>query len=160
MRAELIELTTTSDVPVLSDGVITLRAHQTDDVERVVGYATDPLTMRWAKMPSPYGRSDAERFIIGALQGWRDGKSMIWAIEHEGRFIGSMDLRGSGRIVDMGFGLHPDARGLGLVRRAMVRRRSRLMRCTLLTPVRMRRPWRWTCPTGTSPCRYSPAPRP
>ncbi|MEP9393716.1 GNAT family N-acetyltransferase [Gordonia sp. VNQ95] len=120
MRAELIELTTTSDVPVLSDGVITLRAHQTDDVERVVGYATDPLTMRWAKMPSPYGRSDAERFIIGALQGWRDGKSMIWAIEHEGRFIGSMDLRGSGRIVDMGFGLHPDARGLGLVRRAMV----------------------------------------
>ena len=47
-----------------------------------------------------------------------------------------------------------------MVRRAMVRRRSRLMRCTLLTPVRMRRPWRWTCPTGTSPCRYSPAPRP
>ena len=120
MRAELIELTATSDVPVLTDGTITLRAHQTDDVDRIVGYATDSLTMRWAKMPSPYGRSDAERFIINALQGWRNGTSMIWAIEHDGQFAGSIDLRGPGRIVDIGFGLHPDARGEGLVRRAMV----------------------------------------
>lgn len=120
MRAELTELSATCDVPVLTDGVIALRAHRPDDVDRVVDYATDPLTMRWAKMPSPYGRSDAERFIIGALDGWRRRTSMIWAIEYEGRFVGSLDLRGSGRIVDVGFGLHPDARGRGLVRRAIV----------------------------------------
>ncbi|GAB92952.1 hypothetical protein GORHZ_197_01090 [Gordonia rhizosphera NBRC 16068] len=120
VRVELSRLAESIEVPVLSDGVVSLRAHRPDDIDRVVEYATDPLTMRWAKMPSPYGRTDAERFITGALRGWDSGASMIWAIECEGRFIGSVDLRGSGRVVDIGFVLHPDARGEGLARRALV----------------------------------------
>lgn len=120
MRAEVSRLSETTEVPVCSDGVVTLRAHRGDDIDRVVGYATDPLTMRWARMPSPYGRSDAERFIDGALRGWDDGDSMTWAIEHEGRFVGSVELQGAGRIVEVGFVLHPDARGAGLARRAVV----------------------------------------
>ena len=120
MRAELSRLTEAIDVPSLSDGEITLRAHCPGDVERVMEYATDPQTMRWAKMPSPYGRSDAERYITDALRGWENGTVMTWGIEHKGVFVGSIDLRGSGRVVDVGFVLHPDVRGMGLVRRAIV----------------------------------------
>ncbi|MEE3850971.1 GNAT family N-acetyltransferase [Gordonia sp. LSe1-13] len=117
MRAELPE---TLEIPVLSDGVVTLRAHTPADVERVVEYATDPLTMRWAKMPSPYGRNDAERYITGAHAGWVTGESMTWAIERDDRFVGSVELKGSGRAVEIGFVLHPDARGAGTARRAIV----------------------------------------
>ncbi|NDK91261.1 GNAT family N-acetyltransferase [Gordonia desulfuricans] len=119
MRSEVLELSETITVPALTDGVVTLRKHAHHDVDRIVGYATDPLTMRWARMPSPYGRSDAERFIVGALRGWDTGLGMTWAIEFEGRFVGSLALEGAGRVVDVGFVLHPDARGQGVARRAM-----------------------------------------
>ncbi|MGC4933648.1 GNAT family N-acetyltransferase [Gordonia sp. DT30] len=120
MRAEVSRLSDATEVPVRSDGVVTLRAHRGDDIDRVIEYATDPLTMRWARMPSPYGRSDAERFIDDARRGWDDGSAMTWAIEYEGRFVGSVELQGPGRIVEVGFVLHPDGRGGGLARRAVV----------------------------------------
>ena len=43
---------------------------------------------------------------------------------------------------DVWRGVWRSPRACRMAHRAMVRRRSRLMRCTLLTPVRMRRPWR------------------
>ncbi len=51
-------------------------------------------------------------------RGWDEGTNRIWAIEAEGRFAGNVDIR-QGPIGDIGFALHPWARGKGLMARAV-----------------------------------------
>ena len=40
-------------VPVISDGVVTLRAHTPGDLDAMLEMANDPLTQRWTSVPSP-----------------------------------------------------------------------------------------------------------
>ena len=108
-------------VPVLGDGVITLRAHRADDVERVVELARDSESVRWTTIPSPYAAVNAEEFIFGYVaHSWQDGTAMTWAIEFDGRFAGTVEFRGAGQIVDIGYSVHPDCRGRGVARRAVI----------------------------------------
>ena len=109
------------EVPVLTDGVVTLRAHQPRDVPRIVEQCRDPESIRWTTVPTPYAESDAEEWISGPVtSGWEGDSNYCFVVEHEGRFAGSVDLRmrGDGE-AGVGFGLHPDARGKGLMRRAL-----------------------------------------
>lgn len=107
-------------VPVLTDGVVTLRAHTPDDVDAMVEMATDPVTIEGTAIPDPYSREDAERFALELVgRGWSEGTHFGWAIEHEGRFAGNVDVRGGAPIADVGYALHPAARGRGLMVRAL-----------------------------------------
>ena len=109
------------DVPTLTDGVVTLRAHGPADVPRIVEQCRDPESLAWTTVPSPYDESDAEEWLGTTIpSGWDDDSTYCFAIEHAGRFAGSVDLRmrGGGE-GELGFGLHPDARGDGLMRRAL-----------------------------------------
>lgn len=109
------------DVPTLSDGVVTLRAHTIDDVPRVVEQCNDPESIRWTTVPQPYADQDAVEWIGTVIpKGWTDRVTLIFAIEYAGRFGGSVDLRlrGGGE-AEIGYGLHPDARGHGVARRAL-----------------------------------------
>nr|WP_202422888.1 GNAT family N-acetyltransferase [Gordonia sp. SID5947] len=104
----------------MTDGVVTLRAHRSSDITRIVEMATDPEMIRWTTVPAPYGRTDAEQFALDDIpRGWSDGTGMGWAIEHEHRHVGNVDVRGTGAIADIGFALHPDARGLGVMKRSV-----------------------------------------
>ena len=47
------------EVPELSDGVVTLRAHGPADVDGLVAMATDLETVRWTSVPVPYDRRHA-----------------------------------------------------------------------------------------------------
>jgi RimJ/RimL family protein N-acetyltransferase len=108
------------DVPVLSDGVVTLRAHREDDIDRIIEQATDPVSISWTVVPVPYGREQAVEWI-GTLvpAGWRDGSDLHLAIEYEGRFAGSAGLRPESQgSAEIAYGLHPDARGRGVAARA------------------------------------------
>lgn len=109
------------DVPTLTDGVVTLRAHRAEDVPRIVEQCNDPESIAWTTVPTPYDEDDAREWI-GTLvpSGWADDATYCFAIEHESRFVGAVDLRmrGGGE-AEIGFGLHPDARGKGLMRRAV-----------------------------------------
>lgn len=105
-------------VPVLSDSVVTLRAHQEQDVPRLFEMATDPLTVRFTSVPDPYSMADAHDFLALMEQGWTSMHHRGWAIEHEGRFIGNVDIRGE-VTPSIGFALHPDARGKSLMARAV-----------------------------------------
>jgi RimJ/RimL family protein N-acetyltransferase len=113
------------DVPVLTDGVVTLRAHRRDDVPAVLEQCTDPLSLRWTTVPSPYSRADAEQFVGTVVpEGWPQGR-WAFAVEAAGddgtpRFAGTVELRdeGFGR-AEIAYGAHPWARGRGLVRRAL-----------------------------------------
>lgn len=107
--------------PTLTDGVVTLRAHHLDDVDRVVEQCRDPLSVRWTTVPTPYSREMAEEFVSRVMPGgWERDSEWGFAIDVEGRFGGTVSLRdeGSDR-AEIAYGAHPELRGTGAVDRAL-----------------------------------------
>lgn len=109
------------DVPTLTNGDVTLRAHGEADVPRVVEQCRDPESVRWTTVPRPYAESDAREWIGEIVPGgWVAETTFAFAIEHRGQFAGSIDLRiADGGEAAIGYGLHPDTRGQGVLRRAL-----------------------------------------
>lgn len=108
-------------VPTLTDGVVTLRAHADRDVEAIVEQSSDPLSIRWTRVPVPYGRDDAKRFVREVMPGgWSSDQEWGFAVEAEGRFVGTVTLRNEGeRRAEVAYGANPWARGRGHVERAL-----------------------------------------
>ncbi|HET7303457.1 MAG TPA: GNAT family N-acetyltransferase [Segeticoccus sp.] len=113
-------------VPVLSDGVVTLRAHHEADVPGIVEQCTDPASVAFTTVPRPYGHTHAHEFIGTQVPGgWADGTFRAWAVEAKDddgvpRFAGSVDYRpGEVGTAEIGFGLHPWARGRRVMTRAV-----------------------------------------
>lgn len=109
------------DVPVLTDSVVTLRPHTLDDGPAVLEQCTDPDSIAWTTIPVPYSAADANEWLGSIVpRGWAANTSLCFAIEYEGRFAGSADLRprGGGE-AEVGYGLHPAFRGKGVMRRAL-----------------------------------------
>lgn len=108
------------NVPVLTDGIVTLRAHTPADIDRMLQMAHDPEMIRWTAIPTPHSRSMSEQFAFEVLpQGWNEGALMAWAVEFEGRYAGNVDIRGKDPLVDIGYALHPDCRGHGVMAAAV-----------------------------------------
>ncbi len=116
-------------VPILTDGVVRLRAHSEHDVERIVEQCTDPASVRWTTVPRGYTAEMGREWIGELAKGWDEGGTQGWAIEEvgdihssdeQGQFLGSIDLRprAAGR-AEIGYGLHPEGRGRGLMARAL-----------------------------------------
>lgn len=112
----------TDQPPVLTDGVVTLRAHRLDDVTDLVIMADDPEFVRHTTVPAPYTEQDALDRIEHVRAGIADGAGMFWAIEapdgDRARFAGQVDVR-PGPPPEVGFGLAPWARGRGFMSRAL-----------------------------------------
>jgi RimJ/RimL family protein N-acetyltransferase len=111
------------DVPELSDGVVTLRAHTPSDVDELVAMATDLDTVRWTSIRAPYDHRHAQRWVHDEVPaGWRDGSGFRWAVEAADgatpRFAGNVDIR-TGPPPDIGFAAAPWARSRGLTARAV-----------------------------------------
>jgi [ribosomal protein S5]-alanine N-acetyltransferase len=112
------------DRPELTDGVVRLRAHSDDDIDAMVEMCRDPEMARWTSVPQPYDRDNAKRFARELVpHGWETGEWRGWAIEAtddtgRARFAGNVDIRGVG-VADIGYALHPWARGRGVVTRAI-----------------------------------------
>lgn len=113
-------------VPTLTDGVVRLRAHSEHDIDRIVEQCTDPESLRWTQVPRDYTADMAREWIGDIAKGWDEGGDQLWAIEEDtgsaspGLFLGSIDLRprAAGR-AEIGYGLHPEGRGRGLMARAL-----------------------------------------
>ena len=112
------------DVPVLSDGVVTLRAHSEQDVELLYETALDADSLRWTAIPLDNTREDSRFFATEIMRvGWEEKNHRGWAIEatdDDGvtKYAGNIDVRGM-PIADVGFVLHPWARGRGIMKRAL-----------------------------------------
>jgi RimJ/RimL family protein N-acetyltransferase len=106
--------------PELTDGPdLVLRMPRPDDVDDIVAQCRDPEFQRWTRVPVPYNESDAQDFVKRVADGWRANVAMF-AIAHQGRFSGSVDLRFDGiGGAEVGFGLAPWARGKGVMTRAL-----------------------------------------
>ncbi|WP_180357814.1 GNAT family N-acetyltransferase [Streptomyces sp. NP160] len=100
-------------------GGVLLRRHRPDDADGIFEQGGDPDMQRWTTVPAPYERQHAQEFLEKVAAGWADGSMAAFAIEVDGRFGGTVDLRlGEGRWAEVGFGLHPAARGRGVMTRA------------------------------------------
>ncbi len=113
------------DVPRLTDGGVTLRAHTPDDLDGVVEQCRDPLSVRWTTVPVGYTRDDARRFLTTAMPGgWESGQEWGFAVEavdgDRPRYGGTVSLRDRGeRRAEVAYGAHPWLRGRGLMTRAL-----------------------------------------
>jgi RimJ/RimL family protein N-acetyltransferase len=114
------------EVPLLTDGTVTLRPHTLADAEGCYEQCQDLVSQRWTAIPVPYGRVDAEEFVGKIVPaGWTDDTEWAFAVEaaDEGgahRFAGTVSLRDRGeRRAEVAFGSHPWARGRGLMTRAV-----------------------------------------
>jgi RimJ/RimL family protein N-acetyltransferase len=107
--------------PTLTDGTVTLRAHRADDVQGSFEQCQDPVSQRWTTVPVPYTLENARAFVTRTMPGgWADGTSWGFAVEVDGRYAGTVELRdeGEGRL-EVAFGSHPWIRGRGAMKRAV-----------------------------------------
>src|SRR5581483_6251233 len=86
------------DVPVLTDGTVTLRAYQPEDLEAVFAQCQDADSQSFTPIPVPYTRDDAILFLENRAALWESETSWVFAVEVEGgagptRFAGSAGLR-------------------------------------------------------------------
>ncbi len=123
-----------SDVPTLSDGVATIRAHRPEDAPAVLEQCLDPVSRQWTTVPLDYTRADADRFVRDIAPGaWRTEAELLFAVEAldtslttadepDGvrRFAGTISLRDEGDArAELAYGAHPWVRGTGVMERAV-----------------------------------------
>jgi RimJ/RimL family protein N-acetyltransferase len=112
-------------VPILIDAEadVRLRAARRGDLPAIVEQCRDLEMIRWTTVPTPpdgYQLRDAEEYLALTAAGWTSGQRLGWIIEtpREGGpgFCGSinLDLEGD-RVAEVGFGLHPQARGRSIM---------------------------------------------
>lgn len=107
--------------PTLTDGLVTLRAHRPDDAQGSYEQCQDPGSRRWTTVPVPYSLADAETFVGRVMPaGWENDSEWGFAVEHEGRYAGTISLRneGSGR-AEVAYGSHPAVRGTDVMECAL-----------------------------------------
>jgi RimJ/RimL family protein N-acetyltransferase len=113
-------------VPTLTDGVVSLRAHRPGDAAGCWEQCQDPLSQAWTTIPVPYSTEDARTFVEHTVpQGWRDGTDWAFAVETLDdlglpRYAGTVSLRDRGEArAEVAYGSHAWVRGRGVLQRAL-----------------------------------------
>jgi RimJ/RimL family protein N-acetyltransferase len=113
------------DVPVLEADGVRLRPWRDSDVPRIVEACSDERTQHWlGQMPSPYSESDARAWLEHLSENRATGQSVCWAVVEPERddvalaAINYFDLVPEVEC-EVGYWAHPDARGRGVMTRAM-----------------------------------------
>ena len=113
--------------PVTVEGRdVRLREWRDDDVPRIVEACTDPTTRHWlATLPDPYDAEAGRGYVEMTRGRHRDGAGLFWCAADPGADVclgslGLMDLAGEDPTsAEVGYWLHPDARGRGVMREAV-----------------------------------------
>lgn len=116
--------TRTPALPVLSDGVVSLRQPSVADIPDIITGCRDPLVARWTNVPTPYSRADAEGFVASCRPSvpLEQARTLTWAITvlPDDRWSGSVTLRRDEAAgADVGYLVAPWARGAGHAVRAL-----------------------------------------
>jgi len=66
------------DVPVLTDGVVTLRAHTSADAQGVFEQCQDPVSRRWTTVSLDYTLDDGLSFVTRRVPAaWAEGHKVF-----------------------------------------------------------------------------------
>jgi RimJ/RimL family protein N-acetyltransferase len=103
-------------IPVLVGEAVTLRPHTIADADAVLERAVDPLARQFTTVPLDYTRAMAVEYVTEFTA--PSAEQVSWAIELDGRYAGTIDLRvmsvdaGAG---SLGFATHQNFRGRGVM---------------------------------------------
>jgi RimJ/RimL family protein N-acetyltransferase len=103
--------------PPLSDGIITLRPFNADDLEPVERALADPeIGRRFGK-----SKLTAVEFIAGKQRGWSQGDAAAFAVcDVHSTFVGQVFVEpGEARTAEIGYWVLPEGRGRGHAVRAV-----------------------------------------
>jgi RimJ/RimL family protein N-acetyltransferase len=109
-------------IPVLTGPSVRLRPHTVEDLAPIIERCVDPDTIRWTTVPSPYTEEMGREYLAAIMQ--PSAEQISWAIERDGAYAGTIDLRAWSRQPghssgNIGFVTHPRARGLGVMSEAV-----------------------------------------
>ncbi len=115
--------TTWLEAPMIVGDRVTLRPVAESDISRVVEALNDPEIRRW--LPSfrkPYTQAEARAWHESCLEAAAAGSAVTWAISDPGsdHLLGVVNLFAiePGRAADVGYWVHPEARGRGVATEA------------------------------------------
>jgi RimJ/RimL family protein N-acetyltransferase len=116
--------TTWLDVPVLEGDGFRLRPVRPDDAPRIQEGTAEPDTERWlGHKPAPFTMDEARRYVERRRELEASGQAVTWAVADadDDRILGTVLWFGwtPGVECEVGWWLHPEARGRGLATRAM-----------------------------------------
>lgn len=108
--------------PVLAGGVVTLRPHTMADLRPVLERCLDPESVRWTTVPTGYTEDMARDYLEKIIE--PSAEQISWAIEADGQYAGTIDLRSGGgegehASGDVGYVTHPRFRGRGIMTAAV-----------------------------------------
>lgn len=126
IQAALEPVTIEGGAPAGGGPRIRLRRWRHGDATRVVQACSDERTRHWlAGLPSPYTVQDAHTYVAGRSEEAAQGRGLYWCVaDSDGdACLGSvavMCLRDAqGTVGEIGYWTHPDARGRGVMSRAV-----------------------------------------
>lgn len=107
-------------IPTVHGPLVTLRTHRPEDAAGVHERCVDADTVRFTTVPTPYTLAMAQEYVASMAE--PSPQRISWAIEVDGAYAGTIDLRalevdaGAG---DLGFVTHPAFRGRGVMTEAV-----------------------------------------
>jgi RimJ/RimL family protein N-acetyltransferase len=119
-------LSTGIEFPVegIADADIRLRLLTEADLPALVELVQDPEIPRWTRIPSPYGRSDADEWFELQARGREQGDLLnLIIVDADDLILGSagiVDLNWEEGRCELGYWLAREARGRGVMTRAVL----------------------------------------
>jgi RimJ/RimL family protein N-acetyltransferase len=106
-------------MPILTDGVITLRPPSHEDIDAIYAACQDREIQQWTNVPSPYTRDDAVRYVEVVSK--EPDKAAFLGFDGD-ELVGSfsvMEIDLDRRYAEIGYWVAAPARGRGMATRAV-----------------------------------------
>ena len=108
--------------PTLSNVVLTLRPLREEDISAIYEACQDPSISTFTRVPYPYDKEMAEEFVRGCDLSYRNHQGIVFAIEKDGVFAGTIGLHGiqlTDHCAEVGYWVEKSHRGNGLCTAAL-----------------------------------------
>jgi [ribosomal protein S5]-alanine N-acetyltransferase len=108
--------------PTLSNGALTLRPLREEDISAIYEACQDPSISAFTRVPYPYDKEMAEEFVRGSDLSYRNHQGIVFAIEKDGAFAGTIGLHGiqlTDHCAEVGYWVEKSHRGNGLCTAAL-----------------------------------------